>query len=736
MNNQQPLQNLPAGLQSPPRNPTSRKASVVERTIGTNMLRRNSASTGPSMPQPSAGSQSSNTSLHDEIIFSMSPNDYELGTTIGYGSSAIVYIAKYKPLGKIVAIKVIDLDMFERNQIDELRREIQIMSLSKHPNLLPVYGSFVNGSKLYIVTPFLSAGSCLDIMKTAYPNGLEESAIATILKQGLQGMEYLHKNGLIHRDVKAGNLLVDDDGTVQLADFGVSSSLMETGERKGIRKTFVGTPCWMAPEVMEQSGYDYKADIWSFGITALELATGHAPFAKYPPLKVLMLTLQNDPPTLDREQTAHKYSKSFKDMIDSCLQKDPSKRPTAEKLLQHSFFKQATKRRQHLATDILQNLPPITKRQHNKKSFPPERDDSKGVSWDFDSPDDESDAKPKEPTVSFAPSTLREEIPSNEGSLSDGSNQDLDAAGRKGILRKDSEMVESPSTTLGPAAGVEVKKGRFSVSESNQQNQGSDTNSRGSDSQFSSPTMAPSPSQEGARQLGRFAVSSESQAPPPQEGRPSRFTVKSNEATSVIPQQNLPQVPDKRGRFEVSNIEGQPQPTSDSSQSPNSSPSNSLSRNSRFQTPLVHQVAHGVMAQTPANSSTTGVPPNAAGHPADKKLDTILRQNEMLKQMLGDIVANLPKTPSVKIPDAGQTVTRANVEHGHEDAGHMTPHDAQVLAILQENEMLRIENEQLKAPYESQVIAILQENEMLRKENEQLRVVVASLENQLNSSQQ
>ncbi|KAF9992951.1 hypothetical protein BGZ65_011592, partial [Modicella reniformis] len=176
--------------------------------------------------------------LHDDQ-FSNNPEDYDIRLPIGYGSSAVVYDAYYKPLNKRVAIKVIDLDMFERNQIDELRRETQVMALCKHPNVLRVNGAFVTDSKLYIVTP----------------------------------------------DVKAGNLLMDDDGSVLLADFGVSSSLMENGDRRGMRKTFVGTPCWMAPEVMEQAGYDYKADIWSFGITAIELATGHAPFAKYPPIK-------------------------------------------------------------------------------------------------------------------------------------------------------------------------------------------------------------------------------------------------------------------------------------------------------------------------------------------------------------------------------------------------------------------------------------------------------------------
>ncbi len=237
----------------------------------------------------------------------------------------------------------------------------------------------------------------MDVIRLGHPEGLEEAIIATILRQALLGLDYLHKNGHIHRDVKAGNLLMDDDGVVLLADFGVSSSLLEGGERKGRRRTFVGTPCWMvrifhqkissldnqaymcvyalfahfvqAPEVLApENGYDYKADIWSFGITAIELATGHAPYARFPPLKVLMLTLSHPPPSLKRDRCKHKYSKAFKDMIDSCLQKDPTKRPTAEKLLQHSFFKQA-KKPEHLVKNLLNDLPPLDVRPVHSKFF-------------------------------------------------------------------------------------------------------------------------------------------------------------------------------------------------------------------------------------------------------------------------------------------------------------------------------------------------------------------------------
>jgi serine/threonine protein kinase len=328
------------------------------------------------------------TSLYDHschVIYSLNPDDYVIDETpIGYGSSAVVYRAIYSPLEKEVAIKIIDLDNFERNQIDELRRELQIMTLSKHPHLLPVYCSFVNGARLYIVTPFMSAGSCLDILKSLpRPTpGLDEISIATILKQILQGIEYLHKHGHIHRDIKAGNLLMGNDGTVFLADFGVSSSLMDTGVRNGVRKTFVGTPCWMSPEVLApEKGYNYKADIWSFGITALELATGSAPYSKYPPLKVLMLILSSDPPSLEREQYPG-FSKSFKEMIDLCLQKDPAKRPNAEKLLQHAFFKQG-KKEDFLRQKLLNNNKACTLPRDLKK--PPSKHYETNVKWDFDS---------------------------------------------------------------------------------------------------------------------------------------------------------------------------------------------------------------------------------------------------------------------------------------------------------------------------------------------------------------
>lgn len=289
--------------------------------------------------------------------FSAKASDYKLLEEVGYGASATVFRAIYLPLNEVVAVKCLDLDRCNSN-LDDIRREAQTMSLIDHPNVVTAYCSFVVDRNLWVVMPFMAEGSCLHLMKIAYPDGFEELAICSILKETLKALEYLHRHGHIHRDVKAGNILLDTNGQVKLADFGVSACMFDSGDRQRSRNTFVGTPCWMAPEVLQpNSGYDFKADIWSFGITALELAHGHAPFSKYPPMKVLLMTIQNAPPGLDYDRDK-KFSKSFKEMVAMCLVKDPAKRPTAEKLLKHSFFKHAKPPELSLKK-LFTDLPPL-----------------------------------------------------------------------------------------------------------------------------------------------------------------------------------------------------------------------------------------------------------------------------------------------------------------------------------------------------------------------------------------
>ncbi|XP_027757180.1 serine/threonine-protein kinase 10 [Empidonax traillii] len=375
---------------------------------------------------------------------------WEVVGELGDGAFGKVYKAKNKETGALAAAKVIETK--SEDELEDYMVEIEILATCDHRHIVKLLGAFYWDGKLWIMIEFCPGGA-VDATMLELDRGLTEPQIQVICRQMLEALHYLHSKKIIHRDLKAGNVLLTQDGDIKLADFGVSAKNMKTLQK---RDSFIGTPYWMAPEVvmcetMKDTPYDYKADIWSLGITLIEMAQIEPPHHELNPMRVLLKIAKSDPPTLS---CPSKWSLEFRDFLKKALDKNPETRPSAAQLLEHPFVSKVTSNRAlrelvaeakaEVMEEIEESRDEAEEDDSSESASPPgkhKRDPSEASQLSFDG------EKPPD-------SSLPKAVNGSVGTGKDTTDAQSDKVSDEGISNDNDKLDSNPPSTKTPASSA------------------------------------------------------------------------------------------------------------------------------------------------------------------------------------------------------------------------------------------------------------------------------------------